>query len=68
MSISEIFAAVGMAEKFIPVLEQIAGEIGPVVKAEIADGEEVWTDVEKAITDLKAAFAVVKSTVQSATK
>lgn len=61
MTISTIMAGVSTLEAFIPVVEKVGSEIGPLVQTEIADGKVLWTGVEKAWDDFKAAIAAVKS-------
>ena len=68
IGIGTVITGISTLEKIIPVVEQVAAEIGPVVKTEIADGEAVWADVEKALADLRAAFTAVKSVAAQATK
>lgn len=68
IGIGTIFTGISTVEKILPVVEQVAAEIGPVVKTEIADGEAVWSAVEKALADLRAAFATVKSVTAQTSK
>lgn len=68
LPIGAIFTGISTLEKIIPVVEEVASEIGPVVRAEIADGQAIWADVEKAIADLRAAFAVIKSVTAQASQ
>jgi hypothetical protein len=68
LPIGAIFTGISTLEKIIPVVEEVATEIGPVVRAEIADGETIWADVEKAIADLRIAFAAVKAATAQASK
>lgn len=60
-SISTILAGVETLEKFIPMVEAVGKDIGPLVQTEIADGKAIWSDVTKAWDDFKAAIAVVKA-------
>lgn len=65
MGIGTIFTGIGAVERLIPVIETISTEIGPVIKAEVADGEILWADFEKSLADLKAAFATARTAIQS---
>ena len=67
MSVETILAGVGTLEKFIPVVEAVGAEIGPLVKTEVADGEVIWADLVKCFNDFCAAVAIVKSAAAGAT-
>jgi len=60
LNISAIMAGVGTLEKFIPVVEAVGKEIGPLVQKELADGKVIWGDVTKAWNDFKEAVGSVK--------
>jgi hypothetical protein len=68
LPIGAIFTGISTLEKIIPVVEEVAQEMGPIVRAEIADGTTIWADVEKAIADLRTAFAAVKSATAQASQ
>lgn len=61
MNISEIMAGISTLEKFIPVVEAVGKEIGPLVQAELKDGKVLWADVEKCWGDFRMALAAVKT-------
>lgn len=61
MNVSEIFAGISTLEKVMPVVEHVGKEIGPLVQSELADGKQLWADVEKCWTDFKTAVAAVKT-------
>ena len=65
MNLQALLAGVSMLQKFVPVLEAGVAEIGPLVKTEVANGEEILAVVEKALGDLKTAFETVKVAVNT---
>ena len=67
MSLETILAGIGTLEKFIPVVEAVGAEIGPLVKEELTDGEVIWADMVKCFNDFKAAVAIVKTAATGTT-
>lgn len=61
MNISAILAGVSTLEKFMPVVEAVGKEIGPLVQTEIKDGKVLWVDIEQAYNDFKKAVAALKT-------
>lgn len=65
MSLETILAGIGTLEKFIPVVEAVGAEIGPLVKEELTDGEVIWADMVKCFNDFKGALAAIKTVAAS---
>lgn len=63
MTVSTILAGVSTIEAFVPVVEKVGAEIGPLVETELADGKVIWGDVVKAFNDFKATIEAVKAAV-----
>lgn len=60
-NIEMILAGISTVEKFMPVVEAVGKEIGPLVQVELADGKAIWSDVEKCFADFKIAIAAAKN-------
>ena len=57
-----LLSHLSIIEKVIPVLEEVAAQIGPTVQAEMKNGEQLVADVQNALAILKAAFDNIKVT------
>jgi hypothetical protein len=61
MNISAILAGISTLEKFLPVVEAVGKEIGPLVQTEIKDGKVLWADVLNCFDDFKKAVLALKT-------